>query len=491
MSIQNVAATLNLNSLSFTTSVLACNLTGSPLAFVNNSSSAAPVISQSSSLGQSLSMGITLQNNLTLSGTGTGSLTFNGILSGNGTLTAGTADTVNLLASNTYSGGTILNSGILAINNHNALGTDAKLAINGGELRSTTNVVLANAYSDSSSTPVTFAAASNTTLTLASPAVSLSGAISLIFGNATDTGTINFQPSIVSYGLDAHTMAINGGTLVDGNGVLAGLLSDFSTTTAAALPSISTMTTPPSRISPGPARFSPAPRRASPFSPPPISPAPSPAPANSSWTDPSSSPALTPTPAPPNSPADPSGSPMTPPSPPTPSPSPQIPPSTPPGAGPHPRQSSPSQRQQNPHPHRRSRHRCPQPHPLRSHQRRRQHHHERLRPSHSQCRQHLLRFPHHQQRDCHTRQRPRPPIRPRRHQRQQRPQPQFPGQRFRRTAARRPKSHPQRHATHAHYPLHRCVLWRKHDQGAAGSLTRSTPSAVPKPSPATPAASII
>ena len=108
--LQDIAASLQLNSLTFDKTAGAFVLTGSGLDFQQDGG-AAPAITQSSSAL------VTIDNNLTLSGgasyNGNGSMIVNGDVSGSGSLTKFGSGTLTLSGTNTYSGGTTVSEGTL------------------------------------------------------------------------------------------------------------------------------------------------------------------------------------------------------------------------------------------------------------------------------------------------------------------------------------------------------------------------------------------
>ncbi|MFA5193623.1 MAG: autotransporter-associated beta strand repeat-containing protein, partial [Verrucomicrobiia bacterium] len=118
--------TFLLNQLVFngTAAVNITNAGSTNLVFVNDSLSALPQINQNNNLANTIYSGLTLNNNLTVGGSGgsPGLLALRGAVSGSGSLTMTGAFTLLLTANNTYTGGTIINGGILRLGNTNALG---------------------------------------------------------------------------------------------------------------------------------------------------------------------------------------------------------------------------------------------------------------------------------------------------------------------------------------------------------------------------------
>ncbi|MBI5818951.1 MAG: autotransporter-associated beta strand repeat-containing protein, partial [Verrucomicrobia bacterium] len=92
--------------------------------FVSDSLSALPQINQNNNLANTIYSGLTLNNNLTVGGSGgsAGLLTLRGAVGGSGSLTMTGAFTLLLGTNNTYTGGTIINGGIVRLGATNALG---------------------------------------------------------------------------------------------------------------------------------------------------------------------------------------------------------------------------------------------------------------------------------------------------------------------------------------------------------------------------------
>jgi len=94
------------------------------LVFWADSLGALPEIQQNNNLANTIYSRISLNNMLTIGGSGSsaGLLSLRGMVSGSGGLTLTGAFTTLLGVSNTYTGGTIINAGILKLGNTNALG---------------------------------------------------------------------------------------------------------------------------------------------------------------------------------------------------------------------------------------------------------------------------------------------------------------------------------------------------------------------------------
>ncbi len=128
-----------------------------------------------------------------------------------GTLTvAGTgAGGVNISGSNTYAGGTLLNSGTLTINNANAIGTGALSIAGGSLLNSTTGITLATNNAININGDFTFTGGN--TLDLGTGAVTLNGAA----GQRTITTTASTLTlgGIISNGTSSGVIKAGTGTL--------------------------------------------------------------------------------------------------------------------------------------------------------------------------------------------------------------------------------------------------------------------------------------
>jgi len=184
---------------------------------LNASDSGAVSFSQNSTLG-----GLTGSRNLdmgtrTLSiGNNNASTTYSGILS-NGALTKVGAGTLTLSASNSYTGATTINGGVLALNNTNALAGGGNISFGGGTLQFSSNNT--NDYSakikssgsaisiDTNGNNVTFASILDSTNTGGFSKLG-SGTLSMTSGASTFTG-----PVTISQGAVSVTTSANGGAL--------------------------------------------------------------------------------------------------------------------------------------------------------------------------------------------------------------------------------------------------------------------------------------
>ena len=168
----------------------------------------------------------------TLSIDASNAITLANPISGVGVLKQIGTGTTSVNAANTYTGGTTLSAGTLAIGKGGALGTGA-LTFTGGELLGTATETLANAINLSTSgSTTTFAAATGTTL-------DVSGLITYAGGNAVDIGAPG-QNGEVLWGASpggnnvGDTFDVLDGTLTAANSNLGVTLNVITGTTVAA-----------------------------------------------------------------------------------------------------------------------------------------------------------------------------------------------------------------------------------------------------------------
>ena len=115
----DLSASFVLNQLNFGGSSV--TLAGNGMVLAANGSTL-PVINQNSSSSVTISEPVSLGSNVTVAGTLAGQLNLAGLVSGSGSLTKSNSGTLQLygnLAANTYSGGTIVNSGTLFLGYYN------------------------------------------------------------------------------------------------------------------------------------------------------------------------------------------------------------------------------------------------------------------------------------------------------------------------------------------------------------------------------------
>jgi len=110
----NPTASFNLNQLNFSNA--AVTILGQSLVFTNTGA-ALPQVNQFGASNVTIATALTLATNTTFAGTGTGTITVSGVISGAGQLAkSGAGFTLVLSGTNTYTGGTVVNSGTLQIN---------------------------------------------------------------------------------------------------------------------------------------------------------------------------------------------------------------------------------------------------------------------------------------------------------------------------------------------------------------------------------------
>ena len=108
-------------------------LAGNGLAFVANGP-ALPTINQNSGSAVTIPNGLVLANNTTFGGSGSGQVNLSGVISGAGSLTKNGSGTLRIYhVNNSFTGGTIINSGTLTMDIDAKLGT-GPITLNGGTL---------------------------------------------------------------------------------------------------------------------------------------------------------------------------------------------------------------------------------------------------------------------------------------------------------------------------------------------------------------------
>jgi fibronectin-binding autotransporter adhesin len=150
-----------------------------------------------------------------------------GVISGTGTFTQAGTGTTTLTANNTYSGGTIINAGVLSISDTGKIGTgsSAGITFNGGTLQFT------NASSTSTSRTITLNA-TGTIDTAGSAGVTFSGVASGAGGLTKTSGQ-----TLTLSGANTYTGAttVNGGTLKAGVASVANTSGAFGNNSAVTL----------------------------------------------------------------------------------------------------------------------------------------------------------------------------------------------------------------------------------------------------------------
>ncbi|MBL8381903.1 MAG: autotransporter-associated beta strand repeat-containing protein, partial [Burkholderiales bacterium] len=148
-------------------------------------------------------------------------LTFSAITTGPGALTKLGAGVLALTGANTYSGGTTLAEGTLAVTSNSALG-NGTVTITGGTLLGTANVTLANTLALSGSP--TIAAQTGTTLTVGGGGSSMAIGTALTIGTADATGAVLWAPTSGVSGNASSSITIAGGTFKAASGFVDNLL---------------------------------------------------------------------------------------------------------------------------------------------------------------------------------------------------------------------------------------------------------------------------
>jgi autotransporter-associated beta strand protein len=162
----------------------------------------------------------------------TNAYAFNGVISGPGSVQQIGGGVLTLTNSNTYSGGTEISFGVLAISNANALGTGSVTLDDGVELRAVAplpgvpnplpsgapaTVTLNNTVQFASGTNnATLSAAAGRVFVLNSLDTSNTAAVT--FGSVGNTGTVVIGPG-VTVGSDALSITVADGTLQNGGGL--------------------------------------------------------------------------------------------------------------------------------------------------------------------------------------------------------------------------------------------------------------------------------
>ncbi|MBB3898767.1 autotransporter-associated beta strand repeat-containing protein [Roseococcus suduntuyensis] len=157
-------------------------------------------------------------------------VTVGNLISGGGTLTQEGTGVLTLTGANTYSGGTIINAGTIALDDLGGLGTGL-VTLDGGALRSNVTGTLGNNIRLADLGTGTIGAATGQALTLTGQLL-LGQQSELVFGSLTDTGTITAQFSSITLDtLAPPSLRIAGGTLISGNGNIPQLIQLATTTT--------------------------------------------------------------------------------------------------------------------------------------------------------------------------------------------------------------------------------------------------------------------
>jgi autotransporter-associated beta strand protein len=142
---------------------------------------------------------------------------FAGAISGTGGVEQNGAGVLTLTGSSTYSGGTQINSGVLAFSNATALGSGSVTLGGGSELRGSGTATLNDAVSYGGTTSATISTTG--TLTLTNLAITDTGKLN--FGSAGNVGAVVI-PSVGTYSANANAqIEVAFGTLRNGGGLNA------------------------------------------------------------------------------------------------------------------------------------------------------------------------------------------------------------------------------------------------------------------------------
>jgi fibronectin-binding autotransporter adhesin len=150
-------------------------------------------------------------------------ITLTNAISGAGKLQQFGTGVTSINTANTYTGGTTISAGTLAIGNGGALGTGT-LTQSSGELLATANETLTNPLSFSGTS--TIAAAHGKTLTEKATSFSVLGDSTLNFGAPGQDGTVIWDPTNGTITLPFPAINVQAGTLKGGSGDLTFLLHD-------------------------------------------------------------------------------------------------------------------------------------------------------------------------------------------------------------------------------------------------------------------------
>ncbi|MBU8546821.1 MULTISPECIES: autotransporter-associated beta strand repeat-containing protein [Roseomonadaceae] len=151
------------------------------------------------------------------------------VISGTGTLRQNGSGVLTLGGANTYSGGTTITTGTIALNDLGGLGTGG-VSLDGGTLRGNVTGTLANDIAVATAGLGTISAATGQTVTLTGQ-FSLGDDAVIVFGSLANTGTLIAQFSGISTTNPPGSLRIAGGTLVSGNRSIAQLSERITTTT--------------------------------------------------------------------------------------------------------------------------------------------------------------------------------------------------------------------------------------------------------------------
>jgi autotransporter-associated beta strand protein len=193
------------------------------------------------SLAGSASTTVSLGSATLTAGSNNTSTAYNGIITGTGDLIKAGTGTLTLAGANTYSGGTTLSAGRIAIGANTALGTGA-LALAGGTLQTTANMSFANTINVTGAGSSIDTGATTLTLTGAlggGNSFSKTGSGTLVFGSTLDTsghsngmtlagGTLSLQGSLAA---GFGTITTTGSVIDYASGITSAAAIDVNSST--------------------------------------------------------------------------------------------------------------------------------------------------------------------------------------------------------------------------------------------------------------------
>ena len=203
------------------------------LVFISNSGGGLPQFIQNSAGPVYIATGVILSNNTTFAGTGTGAVILSNTVSSVGALTKNTLGVLNLVASNSYAGGTLVNTGILAIGNAFALGTGLLTMQDGTVLSNTVTLGTLPGVINTinlASGSVTMSVASGTTLWLGGPITNVGSLVKIGAGTLNLSNNNTYGNTVVLDGFlrQSTTASLSSSNLVLNGGVLELAAGNFT-----------------------------------------------------------------------------------------------------------------------------------------------------------------------------------------------------------------------------------------------------------------------